>query len=243
MSDGWAESAEAWIADMGEDGDASRRWILDPVMLGRVAGRGFATALDVGCGEGRFCRKMGDLGIRPVGIDPTEALIAHARQADPSGDYRLGRAEELPFEAERFDLVVSYLSLIDIADSDRAIAEMARILRPGGTLLVANLTSFTTACGETGWVRDKTGDRLYYPVDNYLETRSYWVSWRGIRIRNWHRPLSAYMARFLDEGLILRMFDEPEPIGGDPESIATDRRVPWFYVMEWQKPEAPRALR
>ena len=51
MDNGWTESAEAWIADMGEHGDFTRRCVLDAAMTGRVAGRGFAMALDVGCGE------------------------------------------------------------------------------------------------------------------------------------------------------------------------------------------------
>jgi hypothetical protein len=59
MSD-WDDSAAAWIRSMGERGDWSREWILDPVMLSHVAGRGFASGLDVGCGEGRFCRLMRD---------------------------------------------------------------------------------------------------------------------------------------------------------------------------------------
>jgi 2-polyprenyl-3-methyl-5-hydroxy-6-metoxy-1,4-benzoquinol methylase len=78
MIDGWEESAQAWIAEQGDMGDWSRRHVLDPVMLERVGRGGFKTALDIGCGEGRFCRAMAGLGIRTSGIDPTEALIARA---------------------------------------------------------------------------------------------------------------------------------------------------------------------
>lgn len=53
MSDGWNESAEAWIVDQGERGDFSRAFVLDAVMLQRIEGRDFKNALDVGCGEGR----------------------------------------------------------------------------------------------------------------------------------------------------------------------------------------------
>src|SRR5262245_40806950 len=50
MSDYWNQSAGAWIADQGERGDFSRAFVLDKVMLERIEGRGFAAALDVGCG-------------------------------------------------------------------------------------------------------------------------------------------------------------------------------------------------
>ena len=156
---GWDQSAQAWIASLGERGDWSREHVLDPVMLGRLAGRPFEHALDVGCGEGRFCRMLKDAGIATIGIDPTKALIEEARRRDPDGDYWLGRAEALPFEAARFDLVVSYLTLIDIADFRVAIREMARVLKPGGTLLIANLTSFFSACCLQGWVKDAAGVR------------------------------------------------------------------------------------
>ena len=52
-------------------------------------------------------------GIAATGIDPTAALLAEARRRDPAGDYRSGRAEALDLPDRTFDLVVSYLSLIE----------------------------------------------------------------------------------------------------------------------------------
>ena len=82
-------------------------------------------------------------GIDAVGVDPTSALIAVARTRDASGTYVKATAERLPFREAAFDLVVSYLSLIDIPDVEAAVPEMARVLKPGGTLLIANLTPST----------------------------------------------------------------------------------------------------
>jgi SAM-dependent methyltransferase len=234
VSDGWAASAAAWIVEQGQDGDYGRRFVLDAPMRARIEGRGFRNALDVGCGEGRFCRIMQRAGVRTTGIDPTEALLARARELDPSGDYRLGRAETTDFEA-CYDLVVSYLSLIDMPDLAAAIARMVAALRPGGTLLIANLTSFITAGPPAGWTRDHEG-ALHFTIDHYMDERPIWMSWRGIRIQNWHRPLSTYMTLLLDHGLQLRLFSEPQPTGGNPEQIARHRRVPYFHIMEWQKP-------
>ncbi len=219
MSDGWDESAHAWIVSQGVAGDWGRRFVLDPPMLARVAGRGFADAIDIGCGEGRFCRMLQPLGIRTLGIDPTVALIDRARLLDPRGDYRIGRAESLDAPEGAFDLAVCYLSLIDIPDLASAIAEIARVLRPGGTLLIANLQSFATAEG---------GD--------YFEERAEWVAWQHIRVHNWHRPLSSTMSPLFDAGFTLRHFAEPEPSGSDDAAkTARYRRMPHFLVMEWQK--------
>lgn len=234
VSDGWAASADAWIVEQGDEGDFGRRFVLDAPMRARVEGRGFRNALDVGCGEGRFCRIMQRADIRSTGIDPTAALLARARELDPNGDYRLGRAETMDFDAE-FDLVVSYLSLIDMPELAAAIARMVAALRPGGTLLIANMTSFNTAGPPEGWTRDADGIPRFV-IDYYMDERCNWVSWGGMRIQNWHRPLSTYMTLLLDHGLQLRLFVEPQPTGGDPDRIARHRRVPFFHIMEWQKP-------
>jgi ubiquinone/menaquinone biosynthesis C-methylase UbiE len=139
--------------------------VLDPVMVGRVVAGRFERALDVGCGEGRFCRMLKAAGVTATGIDPTVQLLELPRQRDPSGDYRFGVAEQLEFETASFDLVVSYLTLVDIVDFRKAISEMVGVLKPGGSLLIANLAGFTWACAEQSWVKDEEGRRLHFPVD------------------------------------------------------------------------------
>ena len=235
MSGGWRESAGAWIASLGEEGDFTRRYVTDAAMVARIEGRAFRVALDVGCGEGRFCRILRQLGIAPTGIDPTPSLIEEAMRRDPSGDYRIGRAEALEFPDAGFDLVVSYLTLIDIPGLEEAVSEMARVLAPGGTLLIANLASFSTAGAETGWIAATDGTRLHFAVDRYLEERAIHVEWEGIRIVNWHRPLSRYLGLLLEQGLRLVHFAEPGASGPDPAEIADYERAPWAYVMEWRK--------
>ncbi len=235
----WDRSAEAWIAAQGEMGDFTRQYVLDPVMLPRIRAGSFRNALDVGCGEGRFCRALAAEGIKATGLDPTGRLLDEARCRDPQGDYQAGVAEAMPFEDGAFDLVVSYLSLIDIPDFRAAIAEMARVLTPGGTLMVAHITGMRSALMDQGWVRDEDGTRLHYPVDRYLEERSTQVDLTGsgdVQVLNWHRPLSAYMTAFLAQGLQLTHFDHPPAVGGPAKNVESYTRVPWIVLMEWRKP-------
>lgn len=235
--DGWNESAAAWIAHLGSGGDFGRRYVLDPIMLPRALAAASTAALDVGCGEGRFCRMLNAEGIPCTGIDPTRALLDRARELHPEGAYVEASGDQLPFDNASFDLVVSYLSLIDMPEIVKPIAEMARVLRPGGTLLIANLNGFNTAGAESGWIRGLGRQLKHYPVDYYLDERGFWTEWRGIRIINHHRPLRAYMQELLSHGLQLRYFEEPAPIAGAPEPKAERyRRAPWFVVMEWTKP-------
>ena len=191
-------------------------------MLARIQGRGFQHALDVGCSEGQFCRMMQQLSIATVGIDATVALLDQARTSDPAGDYRLAQPETMDVVPGHYDLVVSYLSLIGIPDLSTAMTRMIATLCPGGTLLIANLNSLNTA-GD--WLTGSDGKRQFC-LDQYLDERAQWSAWRGIRIRNWHRPLPAYTSTLLEHGLLLRFCAEPTPIGGDPAAADRYTRVP-----------------
>lgn len=232
---GWKTSAPAWIEAMATDGDFSRQFVLDQPMLARVKAAAPVTALDIGCGEGRFCRKLRGLGVMPTGLDPIDTMVRTAQEKDPDGDYVVGFAEKLPFKDAQFDLVVTYLSLIDIDDAKGAITEMARVLKPDGRILVANLSSFSTSSAVIGRRTCKdTGEELR-PLGQYLETGQAWFEWGGMRIQNWHRPLSAYMQWFLGQHLVLTHFDEPSPTGGPSDRVQAYQKMPYLMMMEWQK--------
>jgi SAM-dependent methyltransferase len=234
---GWTASASGWL-DLIDGGEPNRELLLDPVMLdlcGDVTG---LRVLDLGCGEGRFCRLLSQRGARSFGADPIAELIGAAQARQPAGAYTRGSGDRLPFAAASFDLVVSYLSLIDIPDFRAAISEAVRVLRGGGRLLVANL-GFVTA--SEGWLRDEAGHRLHHRVDRYAEERPIFIEIpaANLRIQNWHRPLSDYMAAYLSAGLMLRAFLEPVPpddtLRKDPR-FEDWYRVPLFTVMLWEKP-------
>jgi SAM-dependent methyltransferase len=229
---GWENSATAWIAEMGERGDFAREFVLDPVLLRRVGLGTYHKALDVGCGEGRFCRFLHELGIDAVGLDPAPSLIERAKRMDPGGEYHIGFAEQMPFENEAFDLVVTCMSLISVADLDRGIAEMARVLQPSGILLVANLHSLITAgVGPEG----EEGISSRFRATSYFDRCAKRVEWGGLDVLNWHRPLADYLQAFLRQGLTLRWFCEPTPVGADPELAEPFNQSPHFVVMEWLK--------
>jgi SAM-dependent methyltransferase len=247
LDGGWKAFARSYI-ELQDRGDPARTILLDPVMLrlsGDVAGK---RVLDLGCGEGRFCRMLADRGAATVGLDLIREMVSVARERGRSSQaYLQASGGKLPFAGSVFDLVVSYITLVDIPDFRAAIAEAARCLRPGGHFLLANL-SFVTAIPDsleykeiTGWIRDAAGNRMYRAVDDYIFERPLVFEWRGTKVRNWHRPLSAYMQAFLSSGFLLRDFLEPKP---NDDSLRADPRfedwyrVPEFLVMLWQKPGA-----
>ena len=234
---GWTDSAQAWIKRI-DSFDFARQVLLDGPMLRMCSDLPAKKILDVGCGEGRFCRMLSQGGARTVGLDPTEKLLAAARMRDPAGTYHLGSGEKLPYEDESFDVVVFYLTLIDIPDFRQAIKEGARVLKSGGRMVIGNIACHAST-HPSGWVKDAEGRKLYYPIDHYCDEFGEEVAWAGIKVINYHRPLGAYMEAFLGSGLILREYLEPAPskdeVKNNPE-LEFERRVPYLVAMLWEKP-------
>jgi ubiquinone/menaquinone biosynthesis C-methylase UbiE len=116
--------------------------------------------LDVGCGTGYLLRELAarcPRAVELVGVDPAGGMIAAARAA--AGDDRLrwveGTAEELAFPDGSFDLVVSTTSFDHWADQQAGLEECARVLAPGGWLVLADLFSVWLAPTLVGSRRHK----------------------------------------------------------------------------------------
>jgi SAM-dependent methyltransferase len=94
--------------------------------------------LDVGCGTGVVAVTSARLGARVTGLDLTPALLERAREnariANLEIDWREGDVEKLPFEDGAFDVVLSQFGHIFAPRPELAIAEMLRVLKPGGTI-------------------------------------------------------------------------------------------------------------
>jgi SAM-dependent methyltransferase len=99
--------------------------------------------LELGCGGGTYVRLLVGFGYRTVGLDYSVPSLQRALAADPGrkGVYLAGEGYDLPFPAGTFDLVVSIGVLQALSDPARAIVEMSRVLRPGGTLVVEALNA------------------------------------------------------------------------------------------------------
>ncbi|MGU3544070.1 class I SAM-dependent methyltransferase [Methylobacterium sp. A52T] len=92
--------------------------------------------VDIGCGPGTLARRLVDAGARVTGIDPGTAALARARDAVPEARFEAATGEALPFPDASFDGAVMLNSLHHVPDPAAALAEAARVLVPGGLLVV-----------------------------------------------------------------------------------------------------------
>jgi ubiquinone/menaquinone biosynthesis C-methylase UbiE len=101
--------------------------------------------LDVGCGTGRLLRSARARfpGARLVGVDAAVEMVKQARSADPDAtiEFQQAVAEELPFPDASFDLVFSTMTFHHWQDRGRGATEVARVLTPGGSWLVAEFVA------------------------------------------------------------------------------------------------------
>ena len=88
--------------------------------------------LDVACGPGHLANAAHLEGASVVGVDFSDRMVEIARVAHPHLDIREGNAEQLQFDDESFDAVVMSFGMLHLDNPTQAIAETARVLRPGG---------------------------------------------------------------------------------------------------------------
>jgi ubiquinone/menaquinone biosynthesis C-methylase UbiE len=124
---------------LGQITDALERQLLFE-LVGPIVGK---TLLDVGCGDGELALELARRGGIVTGLDADPAMIAAAQRRIERALIQLelvnGQAEKIPFDDGAFDRVVTVTVLCLVRDARRAVAEMARVLRPGGRLVIGEL--------------------------------------------------------------------------------------------------------
>lgn len=148
--------------------------------------------LDVGCGTGVLGRAAKSRHAQVTGIDPNEGMLALARRTADI-DWVPGSAEELPFDDDSFDFVISQFSMMFHDDRARSVREMRRVLRPKGSLAVATWSSLGKTPGYRAMVDllqelfgDERADALRYPFvlgdpDDLAELIG--IAFREVRVR------------------------------------------------------------
>lgn len=117
--------------------------------------------LDVACGTGRHVAYLHGLGHAVTGIDASSEMLRVAREKTPVARFVEGPMAPLPFDDGEFDAAVCALALSHVADITEPIAELARVVRPGGQLVVTDFHPFMVLLGGQAAFRDTGGTRHF----------------------------------------------------------------------------------
>lgn len=210
----WEEHARWWIDGFTEGADPEYVEQIMPMAAAELVGA--SRVLDVGCGDGQVTRLAARTAAVAVGVDPTwnQITVAAARGGGPA--FARAEAAHLPFADATFDAVVACLVFEHIDDVDEAIAEVARVLEPGGVFAFFLNHPLLQTPG-SGWIDDQILDppEQYWRIGPYLvEEVSIEEVEHGVHIPFIHRPLSRYVNALADAGLFVERMAEPSPPPG-----------------------------
>ncbi|MEU1180870.1 class I SAM-dependent methyltransferase [Streptomyces sp. NPDC005820] len=180
------------------------RRILDSLPVG--------AALDAACGTGRHTAYLRELGHDVIGVDASPDMLAQARKRLPDVDFHEAELHRLPLPDNAVDTVVCALALTHVLDLAAALAEFARVLRPGGNLVISDA----------------------HMLVSYLRptlARRPGPDGRPSLLTEYHRPLSAYLAAALPLGFQVRHCEEPRHPRRSPDTESAPDPLP--TAMSW----------
>ena len=224
----WDGNADAWTQLAGAGYDIYRDYLNTPAFFEMLPDVNGLSGLDIGCGEGHNTRLLTQSGARVTAIDISEVFIRHAwRLADRKAlaiGHGVANAVKMPFADSVFDFATGFMSFMDIPETGSLLAEVHRVLKPGGFLQF----SITHPCYNTPHrrnLRDERGLTYAIEVGGYFENRQGDVDeWlfgaappeakEGLpkfKVPRFTRTISQWLNLLAETGLLLEHISEPRP--------------------------------
>ena len=258
----WDGNADAWTKLAREGYDVYRDYVNTPGFFRMLPDVDGLRGLDVGCGEGHHTRLLARRGARVAALDVSEKFVRYAQQAEaaePLGiRYMVASAVEMPFPDAAFDFAVAFMSLMDIPETDRTLAEVFRVVRPGGFFQF----SITHPCSDTPHrrnIRDETGTTRGIEVGRYFEQTTGRIDeWlfgaapaeareglRPFRVPRFHHTLSEWLNAIVEAGFLLERVEEPfasdETVQQCPD-VQDTQVMAYFLHIRCRRPAVERRI-
>jgi SAM-dependent methyltransferase len=226
----WHDSARAWVRWARDPAADHTFWEWNlPAFLELLPEPGRLT-VDLGCGEGRVARELIARGHRVAGVEPSGELAQAAREAEPAFEVHVAPADAVPLDDGCADLVVASMSLLNIEPLTGAVAEVARVLEPGGRFAFS-IPHPTNSAKPLG---DDPEAGSYFAEYSYVERRER-SEGGAFDFHDIHRPLQAYVVALRDAGFLIADLREPRPpaeyVARRPEMERWLRRPCFLHVL------------
>jgi SAM-dependent methyltransferase len=248
----WNANAPAWTELSRAGFDFYRDQVNTPAFFAMLPPVEGLWCLDLGCGEGHNTRLLAARGARVLALDIAEFFIEAAAAADRHGvRFILGDGAVLPLRPGRLDAVTAFMSLMDVADPERTLLEVARVLRPGGFVQFSVVHPVMSAPAGR-WMDDDQGVRQARVMSDYFYqgplTETWSFSTAPAQVRDRYQPftityarrtLTGWLRAVLAAGLIIEAIAEPhadERTAAAHPEVADTRIAPYFLIVRARKP-------
>jgi ubiquinone/menaquinone biosynthesis C-methylase UbiE len=252
----WDANAETWTRLVRQGCDVYRDCVNTPAFLAMLPDITGLRGLDIGCGEGHNTRLLARRGAAMTAVDISATFIRYAAEAetrDPLGiDYRPASAVDLPFDDSSFDFATAFMSLMDMPEQDKALAEAYRVLRPGGFLQCSIIhPCFVPPYRKN--LRNADGEiyaieigRYFDRNDGEIERWTFNAAPPDIRssvalfqVPRFHRTISEWLNMAVDVGFSIERVGKPsadEATAARVPHVADTRVAPIFLHLRCRKP-------
>ncbi len=233
-----ADALKAWntipqehAANFGDEGDFTRKYLLNPVLfdlLDDVTGK---TILDAGCGQGYLARLLARKGATVTGVEPTEVFYTYAQQREQAEPLSITYIQEdlsmWTGEVDSFDFVIANMVFMDIPDYLSALHNCIAALKNGGQLIFSLLHPCFEESGSAWQAKGYVEVRNYFEVRAVEQTYGYFI----------HRSLSTYLNDLIAAGCTLTRVIEPQLDRAIAQRHGAERyaHVPGYIVISAAK--------
>src|SRR5260370_10210284 len=163
----------------------------EPVVAEYLSGREPGVALDAACGTGRFPGVLARRGHQVIGVDSSPDMLAHARRRVPDSGFHVAELDQLPLADDSAGVIVCALALVHVPRPQPVMAELARVLRPGGDLVISDVHHELVTRGSVITARGPEGEPCI--------------------VATYRHQLGDYLRAALSPGLQVRRGEEPTP--------------------------------
>ena len=252
----WNDNAEAWTLLSRAGYDVYRDFLNTPAFFKILPTVRGLSGLDIGCGEGHNTRLLSQAGATMDAIDISSVFIQSAVEEEDRNPhnirYQVASAVDLPFEDGQFDFATAFMSLMDVPETEQALKEAFRVLKPGGFLQF----SISHPCFSTPHrknLRNWQGKTYAFQVGDYFNNLhgeiEEWIfgeapsslknKFPKFKVPRFTRTLSEWLNTIIQTGFLLEQVHEPFP---DDETvrqkpyIQDSQVVAYFLHVRCRKP-------
>ncbi|MEX0774266.1 MAG: methyltransferase domain-containing protein [Phycisphaeraceae bacterium] len=252
----WSDVAQWYDELVGDAGSEYHQKVVLPGVIRLLTPRPGEAGIDIACGQGVLCRTLHHKhGARMTGVDASADLIRIARErSDEAIHYDVADARDLSrFEPASFHLAACILAIQNIEPIGPVFEQVARLLKPGGRLVVAMMHPSFRGPKFASWGWDVVQQTQYRRVDRYLQPRKEAITMHpgrrpGLHTWTFHRPLQTYVKALAQAGLLIDALEEwPSHKQSDsgPRAGAENaarREIPLFLALRAVQSSRPPGL-